>query len=349
MPVRILHILGSAAEAATAHARIVVALAQHGDTDRHSTGALFLAEGGPLVQRLRDAGVEARVLPVGGARDIAAALRIASAVRAQRPAILHLHAGGRARLWPLRAARGAKVVAHLHAVRGEDGVPLQLDALLRRADAVIATSAAIAAEAWVAATVVHPGVSIPAQAATRPDGPPAIGTVGRLEPVKGLETLLEAFSALAPAHPDLRLEIAGRGSCEPELRASAARMGLADRVDFLGWREDVAALHARWRMFAQPSRHEGFGLAALEAMASGLPVVASATGGLPELVEDGRTGLLAPAGDATALARQLDRLLTDDRLRERLGAAGRQRAAERFGVAAMVAGIEAVYARLLAG
>ena len=234
MPVRILHILGSAAEAATAHARIVVALAQHGDTERHSTGALFLAEGGPLVQRLRDAGVEARVLPVGGARDIAAALRIASAVRAQRPAILHLHAGGRARLWPLRAARGRRSSRTCTRSAARTACHCSWMRLLRRADAVIATSAAIAAEAWVAATVVHPGVSIPAQAATRPDGPPAIGTVGRLEPVKGLETLLEAVSALAPAHPDLRLEIAGRGSCEPELRASAARMGLADRVGLPG-------------------------------------------------------------------------------------------------------------------
>ncbi len=309
--------------------------------------ALFLGEDGPLVESLSSDGVDARVLPVGGPRDLRAALRIARAVRGARPAIVHLHAGGRARVWPLRAAPGAKVVAHLHAARGEDGAPLPLDTLAGRADAVIATSHAVAAEAGVPATVIHPGVEVgPEAAPAAADRPPTVGTVGRLEPVKDLGTLLEAVSPLAAVHPDLRVEIAGEGSCEPALRALAARLGLADRVRFLGWRSDVAELHGRWRVFAQPSLHEGFGLAALEAMASGLPVVASATGGLTELIEDGVTGLLCPAGDAGALAQRLDRLLGDSALGVSLGAAGRRRAAEHFSVAAMVTGIEAVYARL---
>ena len=345
---RVLHVLGSAAEAGTAQARIVTALAEAGDAERYAVSAWILGEDGPLAGSLRAAGIEARVLSVGTARDPGAALRIARAARAERPAIVHLHAGGRARLWPLRAAPTAKVVAHVHAARAEDGTRLKLDQPVRGADAVIATSRAVASELDVAATVIHPGVPIPPQRSqTVPDGPPILGTVGRLEPVKGLGILLEAFAALVAAHPELRIEMAGSGSCEPALRTCAADLGLADRVAFLGWRTDLAALHRRWRAFAQPSLHEGFGLAALEAMAAGLPVVASATGGLPELIDDGLTGLLCPARDAAALADRLDRLLGDRALAEALGTAGRRSAAAHFTVAAMVSRIEAVYARLL--
>jgi glycosyltransferase involved in cell wall biosynthesis len=328
-PRRILHILGSAAHAGTAQAKVVTALAAAGDTDRYHVSAWFLGDDGPLMDVLGGAGVESRVLAPGRARDVAAAMRIARAVRAEQPAIVHLHAGGRARLWPLRAAAGAKVVAHLHAARHENGTPLPLGHLLRRADAVIATSQAVAMEARTQAIVIHPGVVIPAQRVPiHADRPPIVGTVGRLEPVKGLGALFQVAPALIERHPDLRIEIVGRGSCEPMLR-------------------DVASLHRRWRMFAQPSLHEGFGIAVLEAMASGLPVVASAAGGLPELVEDGVTGLLCPAGDPHALAERLDRLMGDAALCASLGVAGRRRAADHFDVANMVARIEAVYARLL--
>jgi glycosyltransferase involved in cell wall biosynthesis len=247
----------------------------------------------------------------------------------------------------LQVLSSAKRVAHLHGEHTEAGAPLPLEPFIRGAHAVIATSRAVAAAAPGSATVIYPGVEIPPSAASVESRGPTIGTVGRLEPIKGLGSLLEAAAVLQGRYPDLRVELAGSGTCESRLRSRAADLGLGDSVSFLGWREDVNALHGRWHVFAQPSLHEGFGLGALEAMAAGLPVVATATGGLPELVEDGQTGLLVPAGAVDALADRLGRLLADERLRSQMGDAARRRARRSFSVDEMAAKTARVYDRLL--
>jgi glycosyltransferase involved in cell wall biosynthesis len=115
----------------------------------------------------------------------------------------------------------------------------------------------------------------------------------------------------------------------------------------LGWCTDVQALHRQWDVFAMPSLHEGFGLAALEAMGSGLPIVASDVGGLPELIEDSTTGYLVPPGDEVALAERLGHLLADEALRSRMGSAARERASREFSNARMAHLILEVYDRLL--
>jgi glycosyltransferase involved in cell wall biosynthesis len=197
------------------------------------------------------------------------------------------------------------------------------------------------------ATVVYPGTDVPDRVAPLLASPPTIGTVARLEFVKGIPFLLQAAGALQRRHAELRIEVAGSGSCEPRLRLLTSRLGLAESISFLGWRQDVDALHRRWQVFVQPSIYEGFGLAALEAMASGLPVVASATGGLPELVEDGVTGFLVPVGDVDALADRLRQLLEDEELRVQAGRAARERVREHFSGAAMGAKIAQLYDGLL--
>ena len=134
--------------------------------------------------------------------------------------------------------------------------------------------------------------------------------VGNLYPVKDHATLLRALARL----PAARVAIAGRGDQEEPLRRLAAELGLSDRVHLLGLRDDVETVFAAADVFVQPSLSEGLPLAVLEAMANGLPVVATRVGGIPEAVVDGKTGLLVPPGDPAALAAALAAVLdADDR------------------------------------
>src|SRR4030088_3131783 len=125
--------------------------------------------------------------------------------------------------------------------------------------------------------------------------------------------------------PRARAIIAGGGDLEPYLRDLAQDVGVAKRVHVLGPRKDVPALMHAMDVFAMPSIWEGFGLVLLEAMAAGRPIVASRVAPIPEVVLDGQTGLLVPAGDSLALAEALARLASDPALAARLGEAGRER------------------------
>ncbi len=145
--------------------------------------------------------------------------------------------------------------------------------------------------------------------AVRGDGPVVV--VARLSPGKDIETLLKAIALAAPEAPALRLEVAGDGPCMAELRRSASELGLSDRVRFLGAVRDVPGLLARAGLFVLPSLNEGISLTLLEAMASGLAVVATRVGGNPEVVADGETGLLVPPRDPAALAAAVVRLRRD--------------------------------------
>jgi glycosyltransferase involved in cell wall biosynthesis len=344
----VVHLLGSASVRGTAQARIVAALARSLDPDSYRLSAWFLDDAGPLVQTLVAAGVPARPVIFRGRSDFTGAVRFARAIRGERPRLVHLHVGGRSRLWLLRGLCSAKRVAHVHGERAEDGTPLPLKTFARSVHAVIATSEAAAAAVPGSATVVYPGVDVVDKVAPPSLGPPTIGSIGRLEPTKGTAVLLKAAAVLRRRLPGLRIELAGSGSCEPQLRSLAAELGIADSVHFLGWRDDIDSLHRRWQVFAQPSIHEGLGLSVLEAMAAGRPVVASATGGLSELVEDGRTGFLVPAGQVGALVDRLGRLLADGELRAHMGNAGWERVRDAFSVAAMAAKTARIYDRLLA-
>jgi glycosyltransferase involved in cell wall biosynthesis len=151
--------------------------------------------------------------------------------------------------------------------------------------------------------------------------------VGRLVRQKGLDVLLAALATL-PRHSPWRLTLVGDGPARPELAAQAARLGLGQRIHFAGWtsRETLPGLLADHDLFVFPSRDEGMPNAVLEAMATGLPVVATAIAGNEELVIPDQTGLLVPPDDASALARALERLLAAPGLRREFGAAGRERA-----------------------
>ena len=150
--------------------------------------------------------------------------------------------------------------------------------------------------------------------------------VGRLVPQKGFDVLLDAFAS--SSLDGLKLTIAGDGVERQRLEARTDELGLRCRVRFVGMvdRSRLAGLLCGARAFAFPSRGEAFGIALLEAMAAGVPSVAAAAGGIPEFVRDGENALLVPPDDASALARALARLSSDEALRRRLSVAGRRTA-----------------------
>ncbi len=168
-------------------------------------------------------------------------------------------------------------------------------------------------------------------------------TVANLRREKAHEVLLEAVATLVPAHPEIRVRIAGDGPRTAELRARAAALGIADRVAFLGHRDDVEALLAEADVFVLPSRSEAFPNSVVEAMAAGLPVVATAVGGLLELVEPGRTGMLIPPDDPAALATAIDSLISDPERACALGDAARETIARRYSFDRMVRAFEDLY------
>ncbi|HEX5724563.1 MAG TPA: glycosyltransferase family 4 protein [Longimicrobiaceae bacterium] len=155
---------------------------------------------------------------------------------------------------------------------------------------------------------------------------------GRIDVIhKGLDTLLEAFALLAAERPGLELRLAGRGKDAERVRALARTLGVEDRVRLLGAVSEAErqALFAGAAVQLMPSRFEGFGMVAAEAMAAGVPLVAAAAGSLPEVVDAPRGGVLVPPGDAPALAAAVAALLDDPAAREALSASAR-RSAERF-------------------
>jgi glycosyltransferase involved in cell wall biosynthesis len=173
-----------------------------------------------------------------------------------------------------------------------------------------------------------------------------LACVARFHPVKDHATLLDAFARVAPARPDADLLLVGDGSLRGALERQAQELGITDRVRFLGVRADVPDLLGAADVFTLLSVSEAASLTLLEAMASCLPVVVTAVGGNPEIVRDGREGLLVPRCDAAAAAEAFLRLLNDPAGAARLGAAGRARVEERYHLSRTIASYERLYRRL---
>jgi glycosyltransferase involved in cell wall biosynthesis len=167
--------------------------------------------------------------------------------------------------------------------------------------------------------------------------------VGRLSPEKDFVTLVAAALIAAGRDPSFRLEIAGDGICMPEVRRIVSESSLDGVVRFLGQVSDIPSLLSRASAFTLASLTEGVSLTILEAMAAGLPVVATRVGGNPEVVADEETGILVPSADPPALATALLRLWQNPELRRAMGAAGRKRAEKYFDVKRMVSRYEGLY------
>jgi glycosyltransferase involved in cell wall biosynthesis len=324
---------------------------------------------GPLRDAAAAAGVRYVPLrhvrrPLNPWRDPLGLIELIRLMRRHRPQIVHASSSkagvlGRLAAWlagvPIRI-----FTVHGWAFAAYSGVPGRLYRVVERAVAPLTTATICVAEyerrAGIAArvcraerTVVIPNaVDVGAFACgTSRDGVAELITVGRLREPKDFITLARALARLQPG--SFRSSLIGDGPDRPAIEAELARLGLSDNVRLLGDRPDVPDLLARADVFVCSSRSEGMPVSILEAMAAGLPVVASAVGGVPEIVDDGRTGVLVPSGAVLPLADALARLLDDRPGRERMGRAGREAALERYDLPRFRQAHLDLYARLLEG
>jgi glycosyltransferase involved in cell wall biosynthesis len=274
-------------------------------------------------RRLRAAGVAVAELPFGGTFDVATRLGLRREIARFRPHVVLS--------WMSRATRLCPRGDFVHVARLGGYYDLKH---YRHCDRLIGNTQAIVdyavAAGWPRDRIDYLPNFVPdlaGAAAARdaaPDGVLALA-LGRLHPKKGFDLLLEAVAATS----GVALWIAGDGPLRPSLERLAASLGIAGRVAFLGWREDVAALFARADLFVCPSRVEPLGNVVIEAWSAGLPVVATASDGPAALIEDGKTGILVPlapakGGGAPGLARAIARLAGDAALRAHLAAGGRR-------------------------
>ena len=306
---------------------------------------------GPLRDAAEAAGaryVELRHVrrPIDPWHDALALVELLRLCRRVRPDIVHVHSSkmgvlGRLAAWlarvPVRilTVHGWSFAAYSGLTRS---LFLWIERLMRPVTTTVVCVAEATREEGLASrtcdpqrtVVVHNAVDVRSFAPSRRRGAiPEVVGVGRFAYPKDFTTLLEAVRLVeAPCH----VRLAGDGPALPAVATEITRQGLSQRVELLGARDDIPELLARSDVFVLSSRSEGFPVSVLEAMAAGLPVVATDVGGVAEAVEDGATGFLVPAADSEALARALERLLVDGELRRRLGAAGRTRALSLFDV-----------------
>jgi glycosyltransferase involved in cell wall biosynthesis len=196
--------------------------------------------------------------------------------------------------------------------------------------------------------IVHYGIEPDGEPKPYSGPVPRLLCVGRLIPIKGHIVLLRAFAEARKQLPDLELDIAGRGPLEPALKALAAELGIQSSVHFLGHVSPIQSAIEGAAAVVVPSMGEGFGMVALEAMERARPVIAANIGGLGELVRDGETGVLVPAGEAGPLTDAIVRIAGDLALARAMGEAGRRRALSRFLQKACTERTELLYEEALA-
>jgi glycosyltransferase involved in cell wall biosynthesis len=302
-------------------------------------------------------------LPLRNSLDIGSALTMSRFVLSNQIEIIHAH---RARDYPLAALAArqngsARLVITRHVL-----FPLgRIHRLvLRRAGRVIAVSQAVADSLVAQAifspekiVVIHNGIDIERFARKQPEDLDRrtrfrVGIVGELSPIKGQDDFLKAASIISATRDDVDFIIAGEdasrsGENRTRLERMIDELELRQRVRITGWAEGVAQLLSSFDVLVSASHSESFGIAMIEAMACGVPVVASATGGAQEIIDEDETGCLVPVANAEALAKSITELLNDRNRRQRLATNALQAVRERFSLERMVDLTEQVYEQAL--
>ena len=334
---------------------------------RGQRAALAAQPGGELFRRVSGE-TDLYALAPRGDLDPVAAWRLSRLVRRLAPDVIHAHDAHAVAVASLaRSLAGPQRTPPLVASRRVDfhiGGNAFSRWKYRRVDRFICASGAIrdmlAGDGVPPerACVVHEGIETdriehaPALDLHRefdlPAGCPIVGNVAALVPHKGQRHLVDAAARVVREVPDARVLIVGAGELADALARQVGRLRLDGRVILTGFRSDVPSVLKGLDLFVMSSVTEGLGTSVLDAMAAGLAVVGTRAGGIPESIVDGGTGLLAPAADARALARAIVALLRDAPRRQRLGAAGRERARAAFSADRMVEETAAVYADVVA-
>jgi glycogen(starch) synthase len=312
-------------------------------------------------------GVPIRRLPFRaalGGRDVksfAHALRETATIkRAFAPDLIHMNAVGPSALFHLRTRQASDapflVTLQQEMLRSQSGGEATLMAqILEAADWIAGCSGAVVGQlraAFPAAAArssrIYNGVDAPALApAPLPDRPHVL-CLGRLVPAKGFDVALRAFALLAPRYAGVRFTIAGDGAARAELAALASELGIGGRVAFPGWvdPEDVPRLLNDATVVVMPSRREGLPIVAVQAALMARPVVATAAGGLAEVVLDGETGVVVPPDVPEALAAAIERILSDRAAATSMGERNRDHASTSLDWSRTVTSYHELYRRL---
>jgi glycosyltransferase involved in cell wall biosynthesis len=345
--------------------RLVAGLATHLPRDRFEvTLCTTRAHRGPLLDQVTGAGVRHLALDRRTRLDMLAWRHLVGLLRREEVDILHAHMWG-SNFWGAllgRACRVPVVIAHEHgwAYEGMRFRRLIDGYFIGRLATVFLTVAnrdlMIEWERVPEHKVeLMPNPYIPRPPTVNGDlraelgldaKTPVVGTIARLRRQKALDLLIDAFANVSRSMPEARLLIAGDGPCRDELERQAAARAIDDRVHFLGMREDVDVVLRAFDVAAISSNFEGLPLFGLECMATRTPLVSTDVGGMSEQFEHGRTALLVPPGDATAMAQALEGLLRDPGRRQAIADAAYERVAD-FHIDRVVAHYEELYGRLL--
>ena len=353
--------------------RLVVHLLEYIDRERFAPVCICLANpvGSHLEARVQQLGIPLYFLGIGDKMRLKVLSRLDALFRQYRPAVVHTHLGALNYAYPLmiRYRTPARVYT-VHNLAEKDigrrtGPIVRALAFRYRIGGVVPV--AIAEEVRVSIQKVYGYTNPPLipngiptdEYAPNPDTraqwrqahgiePRAtvLTHIGRFAVQKNHALLVEAFAQVRADAP-LYLLLVGGGELENAVREQVAGLGLESRVRFLGFRADVADILRASDVFVLSSRWEGNPLSVMEAMAAGLPVVSTAGGGVPELVQEGATGRLVPSEDAGALAQAMQALVDDPARRQAMGAAARRHAVARFDIRHTVRGYEQLYESLL--
>lgn len=335
---------------------LLVALRDSGSADPHV--ACF--RDGLVARTYRSHGLRVDVVPMTFQFDARAVFHLATLLRNRRARIVHTH-DHKSHVVGRLAGRIARVpvVSTLHGLmRDAREMPWVKRAayggLVRATDRLtdrwIAVSRPLARElAWAPHVTyipngVDPFLACQGDDETLPvESAPVVACVGRLSHEKGQDVLLDAFATTVREVPGAVVWLAGEGPTEGRLREQSQRLGIEGQVRFLGFREHVAPILRKSMVVALPSRGEGLPIAVLEAMAMGVPVVASAVGGVRDLIDSDRVGVCVPPEDPPALAAALSSLLTDPRRARGVGEAGRAHVRAHFSADRMAEATAEVY------
>jgi glycosyltransferase involved in cell wall biosynthesis len=335
--------------------------------DRGIESHVVCQPGCQLAERAREARLQVFDVPMRGEADLGAAIRIRGLIRRHGYALLHAHTSHAHTLayWASAGLSLCRLVTrrvdysiYRHSFLGWSGIKYRsmadhIIAISKKIRRVLIDDGVDAERISVVPSGVDParfeGVraeTVAAEFDLRPQERVVIN-VGQLVGIKGQHTIVQAIPRVLSKVPQARFFIIGGGPLAEDLARQAQGLGLGDRLVLTGFRPDVGAFYRLADLFVMSSTNEGLGTAVLDAMAMGIPVVATEAGGIPEIVADGVTGKLVPPADAPALAARIIDLLADPDWARRLGDAGRQRVLQEFSVTTMVDRTLAIYERLV--